>query len=138
MKRALVLLVLAGCPAKDTYISVRAFSAPRADAKGFVAVFHPWSVDAAGQASGTLEVLAPIEGFEVTCVQPTKGSAEFTATIHVCKHASPTSVTIETIPPAGVELTVTKAGFEPVKLTVTKSGQQTFLVILRATPLVAP
>jgi len=116
-------VLLAACPSRSTYVEVRAYTAPRhKPTRGFVAIYHPWSIEAAGKTTGRggTAILAPADGYLVEC---TTGS---------CEQSSPTSVLVKSAPGERVEVAITKAGFEPVTLTVPVNDHHyTYLVVLR-------
>jgi hypothetical protein len=116
------IALLAACPAPSTYVRVRAFTAPRDATGNFAAIYHPWSLEAAGttRPRGDAELLAPLQDFLVTC---TTGS---------CKQSSKDGVELKSALGARVELAVNKPGYEPVKLVVpVEQGERTYIVLLR-------
>ena len=114
--------LLAGCPSPSTYVRVRAFTAPRDATGNFAAIYHPWSIEAAGTTKprGDAELLAPLQDFLVTC---TTGS---------CKQSSKDGVELKSAVGTRIEIAVNKPGYEPVKLVVpVEQGERTIIVLLR-------
>lgn len=125
MHRVWILIgigLLAACPAPSTYVRVRAFSAPRDPAGNFVAIYHPWSIEAAGttRPRGDAELLVPLQDFLVTC------------TTSSCKQSAKDGVQLTSAVGTRVELAVNKPGYEPVKFVVAvEQGERTYIVLLR-------
>ena len=114
--------LLAGCPSPSTYVRVRAYTAPRDASGNFVAIDHPWSIEAAGttRPRGDAELLAPLLDFLVTC------------TTSSCKQSAKDGVELLSAVGTRVELAVNKPGYEPVKFTVpVEKGERTYIVLLR-------
>jgi hypothetical protein len=100
----------AGAKAYPTAVDVKAYVGPREPSGDFVVVYEPWGpTDAVVTGTGSVEVLARLEGAKVRCVNIPCESREAGGAVRL------------TQPPPGVdhlELVVEKKSFDPVRFSV--------------------